>query len=200
MSLRHEFYENDERLTLSVFDRGAHPEQVSVKFEPRKLVYENGDKVLTFQPLKGQIDPERCDHTVGKVKVEIRLSKVAHGRWGSIVGDAPDPLANYPSTSISTPVPAATKAKAKNWDGITTEILTTEKEKTMEEDPNIGGDSTVNAFFQKIFADADDDTKRAMLKSFQESGGTTLSTNWEEVRKGRVEVKPPAGSEWKKWN
>ena len=37
------------------------------------------------------------------------------------------------------------------------------------------------------------------MKSFQESGGTTLSTNWDEVGKGKVEVQPPQGSEWKRW-
>jgi suppressor of G2 allele of SKP1 len=108
-------------------------------------------------------------------------------------------LANtpYPAPSAST---TATNTKPKkNWEGITTDILTAEKEKTTEEDPNVGGDSTLNGFFQKIFGDADDDTKRAMMKSYQESGGTTLSTNWDEVRKAPVEVKPPAGSEWKKW-
>lgn len=89
--------------------------------------------------------------------------------------------------------------KRKNWEGITTDILTNDKEKTAEEDPNVGGDGTVNTFFQKIFADADDDTRRAMMKSFQESGGTTLSTNWDEVKKSKAEVKPPAGSEWKQW-
>ena len=62
-----------------------------------------------------------------------------------------------------------------------------------------GGDAAVNDFFQKLYKDADEDTRRAMLKSYQESGGTTLSTNWSEVGKGRVEVKPPEGSEWKKW-
>lgn len=91
-------------------------------------------------------------------------------------------------------------ARQKNWEGITTEILSSEKEKSTEEDPNTGGDSTLNSFFQKIFGDADDDTKRAMMKSYQESGGTTLSTNWDEVGKGTVEVKPPAGAEWKQWN
>jgi suppressor of G2 allele of SKP1 len=39
-----------------------------------------------------------------------------------------------------------------------------------------------------------------MMKSYQESGGTTLSTNWDEVKKARVDVKPPEGSEWKKWS
>lgn len=71
---------------------------------------------------------------------------------------------------------------------------------TTDQDPNVGGDSTLNGFFQKIFGDADEDTKRAMMKSYSESGGTTLSTNWDEVGKAPVEVKPPTGSEWKKWN
>lgn len=64
----------------------------------------------------------------------------------------------------------------------------------------MGGDSTINSFFQKIYADADEDTRRAMVKSFSESGGTTLSTDWNNVGKKRVEVTPPSGSEWKKWN
>ena len=33
----HEFYETDERLTLSIFDKGADPAQVSIQFEPRKV-------------------------------------------------------------------------------------------------------------------------------------------------------------------
>jgi suppressor of G2 allele of SKP1 len=185
----------------------------------RQLTYQNGDKVLSLQPLKGQIDPSKSDYAVGQVKVEIRLAKMVQGRWGSLVGDTPDrmspctallrhgtyqcclALATFPSTS-SAPAPSAVPIshKKKNWEGITTEILVSEKEKSSEEDPNVGGDTTVNTFFQKIFADADDDTRRAMMKSFQESGGTTLSTNWEDVKKGKVEVKPPTGSEWKKWS
>ena len=34
---RHEFYETDENLTLSIFDKGADLEQVKVSFEPRKV-------------------------------------------------------------------------------------------------------------------------------------------------------------------
>src|ERR1700761_1023187 len=97
-------------------------------------------------------------------------------------------------------VPSGHGAKPrKNWDGITNEILKQQKDKTTEEDPNAGGDGAVNGFFQKLFGDADEDTKRAMMKSYVESGGTTLSTNWDEVSKENVTVKPPEGSEWKKW-
>ncbi|KAK0506205.1 SGS-domain-containing protein [Armillaria luteobubalina] len=196
-TLRHEFYETDERLTLSIFDRNAEPSEVNVQFESRKFTYTHGDKSLVLAPLKGQINPESCEYTVGKVKVEIRLTKMVSGRWGALVGDSPDPLASFPSASAMTTTSVKPK---KNWEGITTSILSTEKEKSTDEDPNVGGDSTLNGFFQKIFQDADEDTKRAMMKSYSESGGTTLSTNWEEVKAKRVEVKPPAGSEWKKWN
>ncbi|KAK7694699.1 hypothetical protein QCA50_001887 [Cerrena zonata] len=193
---RHEFYETDQKLTLSIFDKGADPEKVQITFNPRSLTYTHGDKVLSLEPLKGQIDTEKSDYTVGKVKVEIRLVKLAQGRWGSLTGDAPDVLSSFPQQQ---PPMTAAKKQRKNWDGITEQILKSEKAPTVEEDPNAGGDATVNEFFQKIFADADDDTKRAMMKSYSESGGTTLSTNWAEVKKEKVEVKPPEGSEWKKW-
>lgn len=43
--------------------------------------------------------------------------------------------------------------------------------------------------------------KRNILYNIQiESGGTVLSTNWEEVGKKTVDRKPPDGMEWKSWN
>ncbi|KAI0669849.1 SGS-domain-containing protein [Trametes maxima] len=196
-TIRHEFYETDEKLTLSIFDKGADPELVKIHFEPRKFTYTHGEKSLVLEPLKGQIDPAKSDYSVGKVKVEVRLAKAAPGRWGALVGDTPDPLASFPTSAA--PTTSATRKPRKNWDGITSEILGSDKSVSPDQDPNAGGDAAVNEFFQKLYADADEDTRRAMMKSFQESGGTTLSTNWDEVGKGRVEVKPPEGSEWKKW-
>jgi suppressor of G2 allele of SKP1 len=171
-----------------------------VKFEDRSILYENGDKHMHFHPLKGQIDTEQSSFVVGKVKVELRLVKAAHGRWGGLIGEAPDPLANSarvsaPATKAGTTLPQA----RKNWDNVTQTILDSEKPKTSTEDPNVSGDSTLNEFFQNLFANADDNTKKAMMKSFQESGGTALSTNWDEVQKAPVEIKAPSGSVARKW-
>lgn len=106
------------------------------------------------------------------------------------------------STDPSLPPASSSSVKhkpRKNWEGIAEEAINAETEKSTDEDPNAGGDAAVNGFFQKLFANADDDAKRAMLKSYQESGGTTLSTNWADVARQKVEVKPPEGSEWRKW-
>lgn len=61
-----------------------------------------------------------------------------------------------------------------------------EEEKTAkdhEKDPNAGGDKKLNELFQKLYADATDDQRRAMVKSYSESNGTSLSTDWSEVAK-----------------
>lgn len=51
----------------------------------------------------------------------------------------------------------------------------------------------LNEFFQDIFGGATPEAQRAMKKSFIESNGTCLSTNWDEVGSKRVEITPPDG-------
>ena len=49
---------------------------------------------------------------------------------------------------------------------------------------------------------ANEDTRRAMNKSFQTSGGTVLSTNWGEVgeKDYEKERQAPEGMQWKNWD
>jgi len=57
----------------------------------------------------------------------------------------------------------------------------------------------LNKVFQDIFANGSEDQKRAMMKSYLESGGTVLSTNWDDVGKAPVKGSPPDGMEMHKW-
>ena len=66
-------------------------------------------------------------------------------------------------------------SKYHDWDKLAANIETDEKDEKKE------GDAALNDLFQKIYKDADDDTRRAMNKSFQESGGTVLSTNGKDI-------------------
>lgn len=68
----------------------------------------------------------------------------------------------------------------KDWDKIVREA---------EAEDAKNSKSSVDAFFQQIYADASEEQRRAMVKSFQTSGGSVLSTNWAEVATADYEGK-----------
>jgi len=97
-------------------------------------------------------------------KVEIYLTKADP----SIVWDAIEEVTNE---KISVAKAQPSNAYAKDWNTIVEELNENEKSEANPDD-----------LFKKIFADASDDQRRAMMKSYQTSGGTVLSTNWDEVK------------------
>ena len=128
-------------------------------------------------------------------KLEIKLKKQDGIRWTNLEGSGESPkVSTIPKEILNSQPPAYPSAKGRNWDRIAVDI---EKELANEKPE---GEAALNEMFQKIYANADDNTKRAMNKSFQESGGTVLSTNWNDIGKEKTEVKPPDGMEYKKWD
>lgn len=96
-----------------------------------------------------------------------------------------DKEAPAPTSTASTSKPYPSN-RGKDWNKVSLE----EEEETNDGNPD--------DFFKKLFANADDDVRKAMMKSYSESGGTSLSTNWDEVKKAKVETKPPSGTEARK--
>ncbi|KAI4158985.1 MAG: hypothetical protein LQ342_006958 [Letrouitia transgressa] len=184
---------------------------------------------LSFDPLYAKIDPTKSSHKITSVKAEFILKKAASGeQWPSLEGTE-QKLANGRTHALEEPAtaaasqfqskpatapayPTSSKSGPKDWDKLASDL--TKKPKKSKEKGKDGesandnddgefddfeGADPVNGFFQSIYKNADPDTRRAMMKSFTESNGTALSTNWSEVGKGKVETSPPDGMEAKPW-
>ena len=82
--------------------------------------------------------------------------------------------------------PTSAKGGPRDWEKLESGV-----------DDEDGADA--NGFFKQIFASSTPDQQRAMMKSFTESNGTTLSTDWADVGSRKVETLPPDGVEAKKW-
>ncbi|KAK3161329.1 hypothetical protein QOZ80_1BG0075800 [Eleusine coracana subsp. coracana] len=197
---RHDFYQSASEVVLQIFAKGVPADIVSVDFGEQMVsvsIDVPGKEPYSFQPrLFSKIIPEKCKYLVLSTKVEIRLAKAEQLNWTSLeYNSKPQVLAqkiNSPASSAPRPSYPSSKSK-KDWDKLEAEV------KKEEKDEKLDGDAALNKFFRDIYKDADEDMRRAMMKSFVESNGTVLSTNWKDVGSKPVEGSPPDGMELKKW-
>ncbi|XP_067842544.1 protein SGT1 homolog isoform X2 [Heptranchias perlo] len=191
--IKHDWYQTDSHVIITIMIKNASKDDVKVEFAERnvsasvKLSTEDDYslKLNLLHPIAAQYSTVKALGT----KIEIKMKKSEAIRWEKLEGVLPDVKhfmpeqpQQYPSSSQCT----------KNWDQLVMEIKEEENNEKLE------GDAALNQLFQKIYADGSDEVKRAMNKSFTESGGTVLSTNWTEVGKKTVAVNPPDDMEWKK--
>ncbi|KAL0304338.1 UNVERIFIED_CONTAM: protein SGT1 [Sesamum radiatum] len=196
---RHEFYQKPEEVVVTIFAKGIPANSVVVDFGEQILsvtIELPGEEAYHFQPrLFGKIIPAKCRYDVMSTKIEIRLAKADTIHWTSLefVRDVAVLQKPNVSSGIQKPTYPSSKPKRVDWDKLEAEVKKEEKEEKLD------GDAALNKFFRDIYRDADEDTRRAMSKSFVESNGTVLSTNWKEVGSKKVEGSPPDGMEMKKW-
>ncbi|XWS37896.1 hypothetical protein CRYUN_Cryun19dG0084700 [Craigia yunnanensis] len=198
---RHEFYQKPEEVVVTIFAKGIPCDCVSVDYGEQILsvaINVPGKDAYCFQPrLFGKIIPDKCKYDVLSTKIEIRLAKAEPIQWASLEFSrevaVPQRVDVSSVTANQRPVYPSSKPKRVDWDKLEAEV------KKEEKDEKLDGDAALNKFFRDIYQDADEDTRRAMQKSFVESNGTVLSTNWKEVGAKKVEGSPPDGMEVKKW-
>lgn len=174
---RHEWYQTDAKVVVTLLVKNVSPESVHVNFAKENVsisikLPSNEDCNLNFN-LSQPIVPEKCSFRVTPLKIELHLAKDSALKWDSL----------EKKVKVAKP-----KASPKNWDAVAKDLVSDKDEES------------INTLFNQLYADGSDETKRAMLKSYYESGGTVLSTDWNEVSKQKVEVKPPEGVEFKGWN
>ena len=194
-----------------------------------KLTKQGHEFTVLAGSLPEEVVPDQCRVSIRDEKVLIKLRKAAAGEWYELLDSrkktkpampastltVSDAGAENPSgsntaaaatapdqtetTATETTAAAAAKPRPytshRNWDSIEKELAEEESQEKSE------GDDAMNKLFQTLYASADENTRRAMVKSYQTSGGTVLSTNWAEVKDKDYEKErsAPKGVEWKNW-
>ncbi|XP_025152676.1 protein SGT1 homolog [Harpegnathos saltator] len=200
--IKHDWYQTETNVIVTILAKNA--EHVKVIYEENMLNISakllSGNDYNLKLDLAHLIIAEQCSHKVLPSKIEIKLKKLNGIRWNTLERnldeqDVVQPiLSEIPQINNQAPKYPSSCKKFRDWDKVEKEI---EKQEAQEEPE---GEAAVNALLQRIYGNGSDEVRRAMNKSFVESGGTVLSTNWSEVGQGKVERKPPDGMEWKMWN
>lgn len=212
--LRLQEFQSTTTMSVSIFSKGVDKEKLKVDFQPNSVylnsvVYPSGDEKAFQLDLWGEIDTAASKYTVTPNKVELTLVKKAPGKWAQLKADG---KFNQPAAPIATPTataqastdeakpaaapaagpayPSSSRTGPKNWD----KLDVGEDGK----DDDDGGD--INFFFKKMYKGATPEQQRAMMKSFTESNGTSLSTDWNDVKDRTVETVPPDGVQARKWD
>ncbi|XP_017794959.1 PREDICTED: protein SGT1 homolog [Habropoda laboriosa] len=201
--IRYDWYQTDDLVAITIFAKNAI--NVIVDFQENTLsvsaALPSGNDYSMELDLAHPIVPDECCYKAGSATIQVKLKKKDGITWNSLERSAEVPITPQPIPQVvqcekdPSQYPSSCK-KTRNWDKLEKEI---EKQEAKEEN-EAKGEAALNFLFQRIYVNAPDEVKRAMNKSFQESGGTVLSTNWSEVSKGRVERRPPECLEWKPWN
>lgn len=190
------WYQSLSHVTIEVSIPNLEKDQVKYELNSSNVTLDvevNSDSLASYDwDLFSEIDTQNSIVKISKFKIELKLKKVVSSNWTTLEGTnnihsfVPTPTVDSESVSK----PASAYASGKNWDKIALED---------EEEPQ--GEEALNTMFQSIYAKADEDTRRAMVKSMQTSGGTVLSTNWGEVKEKDYEKERPApnGMQWKNW-
>lgn len=226
--IRHEWFQTNDTVVVSLFCKGIPKDKTTVEIKQESLdvsfpLPTGSDFNLSLDPLFAAIDASASSYKIMSAKAEFTLKKSTPGQqWANIEGAHPASteetsadgddtvkraVLSDKSSNAGPVYPTSSKSGPKNWDKVVNDLSkkpkkdVNEGEEGASEDAGIEdeeGDPTTN-FFKMLYKGADPDTQKAMMKSYQESNGTALSTNWADVSKGRVETSPPDGMEAKKW-
>ncbi|XP_053738588.1 protein SGT1 homolog isoform X1 [Synchiropus splendidus] len=192
-NVKHDWYQTESQIIITVMAKNVPKDGVCVNFMEKELSASirlaSGDTHNLHFHLLHPIIPEQSNFKILTTKVEMKMKKTDAIRWEKLEGEGQESSIKhfnpnqYPTSSHYT----------RKWDKMVVDISEEEKNEKLE------GDAALNKLFQQIYSDGSDEVKRAMNKSFMESAGTVLSTNWKDVAKRKVDASPPDDVELKKF-
>jgi len=225
---KYQYYQNDSVLTIAILQPNVQSQDVNVDISIDKLTVllkkDGVEFTVIYGTLFDAVDVSKCKVKVTDEKVLIKLRKKNKHEWHELFGsgardkgngvdpkdgpsiikknDEDDKLDEKKKSTEQIPRIDQRKSSSrpyashKDWNAIERNL----KEEEENEKPQ--GDEALNKLFKEIYGKGDEATRRAMIKSYQTSGGTVLSTNWNEVSNKDYENEDrecPGGMEWKNW-
>jgi len=203
--IRHEWYQTDAEVVVSVFIKNVKGANFDTEIQTRSLSLSvklptGADVIFDLDPLSHDVVPAQSSARALSTKIEVKLIKAKPGiKWHKLEGEDDESTSMQASSNRTGPSYPTSARHKTNWDKLAKEAAEEESKLPDNKDPNSGGEVELNRLFKKLYADATDDQRMAMMKSYSESSGTSLSTNWDEVKKGKVQTQPPDGMYAKKW-
>jgi suppressor of G2 allele of SKP1 len=200
--IKKDWFQSSSQVTVSLFIKNLPKDDtLKVKFTKSSVSVEfptsaSSEFQYSIGPFFGNIISKESSYRVFQTKLEFYLQKETETKWKTLerseseapIGGTSTDTRTTESSQSALKYPNSSK-KALDWSKLSISDDEEEKEEANDE----------NAFFKELYKNADEDTRRAMMKSFVESNGTSLSTNWDEVSKKSFETSPPEGMEAKKW-
>jgi suppressor of G2 allele of SKP1 len=209
--IKHDWYQNNDNVTFTLLAKGVPKDKATIEITKDSLSISfpiqgtDSEFDYTLDPFYAEVDPTQSSHRIMSTKIEVTLRKATPGvKWHSLEGDrkvesstdAPTAIPSHVltgktnDTEAAPSYPTSSKKGAKNWDKVAKDDL--------GDEDDVEGDETTR-FFKQLYKGAGEEQQRAMMKSYQESGGTVLSTDWNSVGSKFVAPEPPEGMEAKKY-
>eukprot|EP00178_Gracilaria_changii_P001247 TRINITY_DN1172_c0_g1_i1.p1 TRINITY_DN1172_c0_g1~~TRINITY_DN1172_c0_g1_i1.p1 ORF type:complete len:354 (+),score=57.93 TRINITY_DN1172_c0_g1_i1:417-1478(+) len=180
---RREWYQSATNVNIDIYAKNVDQERSTVVFMDDqiriKLVRPDTEDYEFHTCLFAPIVPSQCTWSASRFKVEVKLRKSRLGEvWRALDKDAQVLSAQAQAGQDSIKRRDEQEARQRG--------LTSFAENELQ---NYKEDDSAMSLFRTIYKDADDDMRRAMMKSYSESGGKVLSTNWDDVKKEKVTYK-----------
>jgi suppressor of G2 allele of SKP1 len=202
----HNWYQNASFITIAIdcslalnseeYEVAIEKRNIKINKKPEVLEQELGIICLYEINLSNCVIPSESTSQINNKKIEIKLKKEFDNfQWVTLESSKANNAIRSDGTmeGFKPSYPSSSKQK-KDWDNIDKEIG-----RELDKEDSQGSEAMMK-LFKQIYERGDEETRRAMVKSFQTSGGTVLSTNWGEVKEkeydGKDRPTAPDGQEW----
>ena len=184
----HNWYQTNTNVIVTLDCNTEIDNNFKVNLAKKNINVTHSDYSVYNVNLSNSIDVSKSSYEVSKKKITLNLKKeIDNFNWVTLDFSNPDTASTFKPS-----YPTSCKVK-KNWDSLDKEI---ERELGKE----VAAEDGMMKLFKEIYERGDENTRKAMIKSFQTSSGTVLSTNWNEVSEkdyeGKDKPDAPKGQEW----